>query len=115
MLGRQKTTGINSQYEEVEAGDIPANLAGAKRLVVVERIAKIATLTNDTNQPVVFYVVTPQDSTRKMNKFLSLAGGRSYTLELASNNAMFEAGIEIWVHYKTAAPTSGFISYFSIN
>lgn len=115
MLGKQKTTGINSQYEEMEAAAIPANLPAAKRLVVVEKIAKIATISNDTNQPVVFYVVAPNDATRKMNKFLALAGGRSYTLELASNNAMFESGIEIWVHYKTAAPTSGFISYFSIN
>lgn len=112
-LGKGAKVGIRSEYAEKQFGDISGtDLATSTRLIKLAQMAKVFYLDNSTNKPIKIAVVTPEDTTMTKVDWVTIQAGRIINLELASNNLMLEAGLEVWI-YAPSAPSSGSLSMFT--
>jgi hypothetical protein len=124
-LGKGSSVGIRSEFEELAAavftsgntsnGSVAANsMANSIRLIRLSQMSKAFFLDNSTNQAISFAVVTPEDKTKTKVKWLTLQSGKIVNFELASNNLMLEAGLEVWLWAPGTAPSSGTVSMFTM-
>lgn len=124
-LGRGNTVGIRSEFQELPAsvvasgntsnGNVGASsMATAIRLIKLSQMAKVFYLDNSTNQALSFAVITPEDTTRTKVKWITLQSGKILNFELASNNLLLEAGLEVWVWAPTTLPSQGTVSMFAM-
>lgn len=123
-LTKGATVGLRSEFEELTFSEIAAgntsngNVAAttkatAVRLIKTKQMAKVFYVDNSTNVGLSFYVVGPEDPSKTRTLWFKLPAGKIVNFELAANNMLIEAGVEVWVAAETAAPENGSVCMFT--